>query len=90
MGETKLAHPGPWKIQPSGGGCFDIVAGRKREHVARVVYADDARLIASAPDLYEALADMLSVVYLVDDDSDRRGTIENAGRVLARARGESP
>lgn len=61
--------PGPWMVSPdiSAIGEF-MVQGAKRgsgltEHnplIADIVSEADARLIAAAPDLYEALSDWLS------------------------------
>ncbi len=92
--------PGPWSIEDRGtrdssyrvrceigkanGGSGMVV-------VEKVVLKDDARLIAAAPDLYAALASLLTAVEVVQaipgtKGADIRG---KAHAALARARGEA-
>lgn len=90
MSDTKWT-PGPWYETKSGG----FIRGEKGRPVASV-YGDDPEcerdermdancaLIVAAPDLYDALCDMVS-----DHESISHGTLDFARRALAKARGES-
>lgn len=85
-------------FEVGGRGVVGVDAARNDESVYRFtidgIDHPDARLIAAAPDLYQALDGLLSAVMApqpppgcVRDDGAQ---IEAAGRVLAKANGETP
>lgn len=86
--------PGPWAFRGCGGG-WAIDFNEDQEQVVDFVYEEaDARLIAAAPDLLEALID------IADDYSERfdmespstnpgmKQVVEAAHKAIARAKGE--
>jgi hypothetical protein len=86
--------PGPWKARYNGS-CWQIDAEHDAVATTQFCYAPageaNARLIATAPDLYAALTDVLSAW----EDKSGMGTVFNmqraipdARRALAKARGE--
>ena len=97
--------PGPWEVSPAlptrvqrtGGSAIRghiVTVTRKGSDEDNARAEADARLIAAAPDLYQALHGLLRSVMApepppghVRDDSAQ---IEAARRALARARGETP
>lgn len=93
---------GPWAVvsgklgkQPAG-----IYSEPAAEMICELVmdpddpyrYEPDARLIAAAPELYEALRGLMDAVYAHDDHGDGAGlnrSLSHAARTLAKARGEA-
>lgn len=98
MSETKYT-PGPWH---SSCGCIyaacqlDEYGLTNQAPLAEVTsdeyhddhYLENCHLIAAAPDLYEAIKELL---YALQDDDNWRtsGVYEDAEAALAKARGES-
>ncbi len=90
---------GPWRVGPVDD---TLVMDANREEIAQAlgdhegedwesVYAN-AALIAAAPDLYEALENVMHEIQFLGDEEHYFGTTErfDAARVaLAKARGES-
>ena len=84
--------PGPWSVQvephPIGGGMTEILISSERGEVAyfntssHAEYMADARLIAAAPELLDALQDLCSWEPLNQDKWD------NARAAIAKATGE--
>lgn len=101
--ETKHT-PGPWIVSEhkAHNGCFQIKSFSKFEHRAFLVTETpswdgvedkaNARLIAAAPDLYEAVQGLM--LWLMDDaieaekNGRKIGAYESARAALAKARGE--
>lgn len=89
--ETKWT-PGDWSLSYDTGSTRDVVAHPdpkpvctvKQGWVTREQYAANAQLIASAPKLYEALYQVLTVANL----RDHPAIAEMARAALASARGE--
>jgi len=89
---TSKHTPGPWRVGPySPGHPPSVLAGEGDEarHVAGYRTAlglDDARLIAAAPEMLEALREML-----LDADAGqvRMDVVANARALLARVDGET-
>lgn len=89
--------PGPWKVGPVD---ETLVATDDGKEVAQIcgdynqpetwpVMEANAHLIAAAPELYEALSDLL---FLCSQTAEVCGTqeVKVACAVLAKARGETP
>ena len=87
--------PGPWEVRVWDGDHWPIwrtsIAEKNGKGHALFISAKhapnvpaNAHLIAAAPDLYEALCDMVS-----DRECLSEATIDFAKRALAKARGES-
>ena len=91
MGVPKWTE-GPWLFEPHGETHALYSRRDDTKHGLRLMNLADgdrnfianANLIAAAPELYEALCDMVS-----DRDCLSKKTIEFAERALAKARGES-
>lgn len=97
------AHtPGPWTATESGGLLFVIDAG-DYDHKAdtgffvgtvtdggKEEHAANARLIAAAPDLLEALESLVSSEWMVTHSwgGDRDAVMAKARAAIAKARGE--
>lgn len=93
--------PGPWisREHPEGLAGVSLPTGRMvarcegmfgRQHVASSEWQANARLIAAAPELYEALAEVVAK-FDVSDDATERNTplgIMNARAALAKATGQ--
>ena len=78
-GEPRMSHtPGPWNIKQASWGDAWRVWTPSETFRTWIEYEPDARLIAAAPDMLEALE--RAVEYLVDD--------EQARDAIAKARGE--
>lgn len=80
MSERKWT-PGPWAVRDARG-----IRGANGECVASTYCAapaEDANLIAAAPDLYEALADIHSKL------DHNLAEYDAADKALAKARGEA-
>lgn len=95
--------PGPWQARQRSDGAWLVVATDEYETSVTVTYAttrqrprDNATLIASAPDLYDALdqliAELPDPAFLTDGilSVPLRESVEVARAALARARGEQP
>jgi len=81
MSETKFT-PGPWKIGAYESGRM-AVDGANGEEVTGYIDIEDAHLIAAAPDLYNALEEVIRI-------SDRKHDAwDKAKAALAKARGEA-
>jgi hypothetical protein len=84
MSERKWT-PGPWfvgkdlSIGPNGQGVSVIVAACDYDHADA-----NAHLIAAAPDLYDALDNLVRAYH---QGKDVYGWIDNAGHALAKAEG---
>ena len=95
--QTKPAWtPGPWKHSdyesqdPNGGGPY-VMVGNEESAVAMVLRSlDDARLIAAAPQLYEALGALHSAAYritaLISETDVHEPIYAELQRTLAAAR----
>lgn len=85
--------PGPWSFRGCDGG-WAIDFNEDQEQVVDYVYEEaDARLIAAAPELLEALEDLAND-YAERFDMDSQSTnpgmkvvVENARAAIAKARG---
>jgi hypothetical protein len=73
--------PGPWVAECSAHPDFSHTVGSDYDSVCAAFNADDAQLIAAAPDLYEAL----ERVMLNGIDDNNIGMVASA---LSKARGE--
>lgn len=81
--------PGPWKHRPSmyGRQYRYVQIGKEENYTTGELIPDDARLISAAPDLYEALQEIV-------DAADGTGwehldaTFTRARAALKKARGE--
>ena len=94
--------PGPWTARhtpsrvPSVPDLWCIDWSKDQEEVAEIVHGEaDARLIAAAPDLLEALEELRSAIIDLDQDEDGSvNLLENAIRkarlAIAKARGVAP
>lgn len=97
MSEAKFT-PGPWNVSVDGDGEVAIL-----KNASFVTYAfptelgaggdtkSNAHLISAAPDLYEALSDLVSSLECSEKDAlIIRQEIKIARAALAKARGETP
>ena len=87
-------HPGPWSVN-----CRQITAEETDDHMGGLVATTrpgpfprrvknaNARIIAAAPELFEALADLvnLAAVALPKTDFDTDGELEDARAALKKA-----
>lgn len=96
--------PGPWEFASSGKGVRYIYASNRPQPIARPFtdlgripkdeFEANARLIAAAPELLDALEDLandISERFDMDDPSTNPGirrAVEAARAALAKARGE--
>lgn len=101
--EDEPTHtPGPWRIHKlpwctyiGAGPVVDSVTGASRDCIAyNVSEGPNARLIAAAPDLYEALKVMVELAqetdYFTDpSDPDPYAALKTAEAAIAAARAES-
>lgn len=80
--------PGPWKHRPSmyGRQYRYVQIGKDADYTTGDVLADDARLIAAAPDLYEALQEIVDATDTGWEHLD--ATFTRARAALKKARGE--
>lgn len=88
--------PGPWHIEQVAAGRNVIKGIRKDGKTVSVITADswvaepDAKLIAAAPDLLEALQGILKTIDIMrpdDFDPDKSNTVLAARSALAKATG---
>jgi hypothetical protein len=85
--------PGPWYVQPSDNPFFGLLIKPIPGQVVAQTdptwnQADNARLIAAAPELVEALQWALAQIE-DDPDPDHRQAFDAARAVLAKATGEA-
>lgn len=91
MSEAKVPYtPGPWRIEEFRKGSYLVTAqnaGIAREGLVaqHVPGSANARLIAAAPELFEALENLMD--FLFHGKKDRQ-TILRATAALAKARGD--
>ncbi|MBC2594913.1 hypothetical protein H5P28_11655 [Ruficoccus amylovorans] len=92
--------PGPWAYNATSEGWFDVgpIGGRYRGCTANVFNAEciggitnaeaeaNARLIAAAPDLLEALEDIVDVL---DALGEALAKVKDARAAIAKAKGEA-
>ncbi len=79
--------PGPWRISDARSTKVVLIDDAKGQAVGELVWADvrnpaDARLIAAAPDLLDALKDLVSVLGPDSGEAEivaARAAIEKAG-----------
>ena len=102
-GDTQMSKhtPGPWEIGPGRGDVlldeYEIQPANGRGPIALASGLDDARLIAAAPDLLEALRNWLDAheeFFTADDDDIMAGlklheSYERARAAIAKAEGRS-
>jgi hypothetical protein len=75
----------PWITEPLGDGVCDIRGAFSRRCIAEYVLADHARLIAAAPELLEALRELI----VLDDTHPHDGSAyDRAYAAIAKATGE--
>lgn len=89
--------PGPWYIHGDGGTTIVGGEGDCWEHICSVTANEDARLIAAAPELLEALEHVLHRIEAIFDADgvDRQDICEDLDilgvdvfRAIAKAKGE--
>jgi hypothetical protein len=80
--------PGPWKHRPSmyGRQYRYVQIGKDADYTTGNVNAADARLISAAPDLYEALQEIVDATDTGWEHLD--ATFTRARAALKKARGE--
>lgn len=91
-----MSHtPGPWKIQEFSAQTYMISTFQNGLIAQHVPGEANARLIAAAPELYEALEELRDKVWRIIDlhrDSEARAAanmaLERANAALAKARGD--
>ena len=92
--ETKSKHtPGPWRVDPESEEAYDIMAGERRIVAQVLTQRDDAtvatvnaRLIAAAPELLEALEAAEKELQELDDSD----ALFMARAAIAKAKGTDP
>lgn len=87
-----MSHtPGPWAVGDKRGVWAGpvVMAGNGRRGIAFVCGESDANanLIAAAPDLLDAVEELL--IYLADWDDPDNETCQRARAAVAKAKGES-
>lgn len=95
MSESKAAHtPGPWEFRKFVNGSFGIFAKDSVEFICKVeqwsdaVDLADARLIAAAPEMYEALKDCLDRFVAAFPEAKEYDPIKRGYAAIAKAEGE--
>jgi hypothetical protein len=93
--QTKVGHtPGPWVWEPETGGAQDVLAPNepKGHKLVAVVWGNtnipaNARLIAAAPDMLEALRSALSLIEAISDGriAEVHGDIDDTGSLVCDA-----
>jgi len=88
---TPMPTPGPWRLAKCGNGFYiGEIRGPKdtdyeQDVIADWVWEGNARLIAAAPDMYEALLDLLAS----DDETSWQSAQLKAHAALAKAEGRT-
>ena len=95
--EQKAAHtPGPWNCNRSSASGYDIVCSENSPTDVCVISRRDkttgeidanARLIAAAPDLIEALRAVVATEIYLPDHPQRQAAYRNARAAIAKAEG---
>ena len=96
--QTTAHTPGPWHVEHHIGDWFlitprnHIIAETASTSVAPTYsqQSANARLIAAAPELLEALEDALNTIKALDEDYDERGSYRRGEAAIAKAKGEQP
>lgn len=93
MSETKWT-PGPWEWQElmpedKDWGMCEITASDDNFVCTAVIGVDNARLISAAPDMAEALADLLDYRGGAEHGLADEYVVERARAALAKARGQA-
>lgn len=82
--------PGPWNLEARGRGiAVFAVFGKNDQHVAKVDGAENAQLIAAAPDLLVALRGLLAHLESWKTIEVEGGWIAVARDAIAKAEGKS-
>lgn len=89
--ETKWTK-GPWearanRVYTTSGG--EVAVATKSDPSHRHAANWTAHLIAAAPELYEALAELVSADMYMDDTNEKQDALAAARDALAKARGET-
>ena len=83
---------GPWNVlhQVEEGLHYFYVITQHESTIAKCYNPDTANFIASVPDVYEALIELMDIVQGVIDDGDKLDsfTLQVARKALAKARGD--
>ena len=89
---TRTHTPGPWRVGDAGNTIFGPPNGNPSPqtiaHLSVIDHAANARLIAAAPEMLEALRDALECL-LDDDEGYMRPIITRLRSVIARAEGRA-
>lgn len=96
---TQAAHtPGPWKVSKPTGNYIDAPTGGSIAALTYGATKADARLIAAAPELLAALADLVRVwdenngpdpiPEFTESGAPRNALIEKARAAITKAKGE--
>lgn len=92
---TMTHTPAPWTLNPGRSTRVDLIDNAKGEAIGEIVWVDvrnpaDARLIAAAPDLLEALHYLaMQASVLAPDDAEHpiHRTLATARAAIAKAKG---
>jgi hypothetical protein len=79
--------PGPWTVDEIDGGCLIGADKLNGSHIAQAMSLPDARLIASAPELLEALKRVRHAFYVDGSSKALRLAFENTKELVAKAEG---
>lgn len=98
MSNTKFT-PGPWVYKQYQKGVWGVGDPNTNDQIAKLEWNKEydseaganAALIAAAPELYEALGNLLLEYSAISDsgNANHKNEIAAANRVLAKARGEN-
>jgi hypothetical protein len=79
--------PGPWEWWDDGQRLVRITEAAEQKLIAQTILPSNARLIAAAPELYEALKALADFINM-GEASNIDVLMQNADAALAKARGE--